>query len=224
MSAEFDALERVLEKRYSCRGFLPDQVPPETIQRILRAAGQVPSWCNAQPWQATVTAGEATDRFRDALKVAVRAGEPAPDMPWPEGYPGVYGDRRRTCGYQLYEAAGIEREDHAGRAAQSFRNFQLFDAPHVAIIHSEAKLGPYGASDCGGFVSAFMLAAASLGVASIAQASVASFPAVIRSHFDLPQNRMVLCAISFGFEDPGHPANGFRTERASLNEVLDLRL
>ena len=139
--------------------------------------------------------------------------------------PTLKGSRSRSSGNGTSSAGDSAcLPKKPARRLFAFRNFQLFDAPHVAIIHSEAKLGPYGALDCGGFVSAFMLAAASLGVASIAQASVASFPAVIRSHFDLPQNRMVLCAISFGFEDPGHPANGFRTERASLNEVMDLRL
>ena len=31
------------------------------------------------------------------------------------------------------------------------------------------------------------------------------------------------CAISLGFEDPAHPANGFRTDRAPLAEVIDWR-
>jgi nitroreductase len=223
MSAEYDTLCAVQKRRYSCRAFRPDPVPQDVISQIVTAAGQVASWCNAQPWQVTITQGVATDRFRTALSDAVGKGDPTPDFPWPKGYPGVYGDRRRTCGYQLYDAVGIAREDRAGRAAQSMRNFALFDAPHVAIVHSEASLGPYGALDCGGFVNAFMLAATSLGVASIAQASIAAYPTLIRDHFDLSEDRMILCGISFGYEDPDHPANTFRTERAGLDEVLDLR-
>ncbi len=223
MTAEIKALERVLARRYSCRGFRPELVADDVIERIVRAAGRVPSWCNAQPWQVTVTSGAATDAFRTALQAEVDKRKPSPDLPWPKGYPGVYGDRRRTCGYQLYEAVGLAREDREGRAAQSMRNFALFDAPHVAIVHSEAELGPYGALDCGGFVSAFMLAATSLGVASIAQASVAAYPELIRQHFGLGNDRLILCAVSFGYEDPGHPANGFRTERADISDVLDLR-
>ena len=48
-------------------------------------------------------------------------------------------------------------------------------------------------------------------------------PGVIRQHFGLGDNRMILCGISFGYEDPDHPANRFRTERAALPEILDLR-
>lgn len=223
MMSQIDVLNTVLDRRYSCRAFKPDPVPDDVLGQIVTTAGKTASWCNAQPWQVVITQGAATDTFRKGLKEAVQGSDPKPDFPWPEGYPGVYGDRRRTCGYQLYEAAGIARDDRAGRAAQSFRNFELFDAPHVAILHSEAALGPYGALDCGGFVTAFVLAATSLGVATIAQASVAAYPTFIRNHFALKDNRLILCAISLGYEDADHPANSFRTERATLAEVLDLR-
>jgi len=223
MSEEFTALSSVLNARFSCRAFLLGPVPEETIQQIIRTAGQSPSWCNAQPWKVTVTKGDETARFAAALQGAVKTTAPAPDLPWPDGYTGAHQKRRRSCGYQLYEAVGIARGDHAARAAQSMRNFQFFDAPHVAIIHSGAELGPYGAMDCGGFVTAFMLAATALGVGTIAQASVAAYPNLIRTHFELPEDRLILCAISFGYGDPDHPANGFRTARAELGDIYDPR-
>lgn len=223
MTETFDTLRDMLDARHSCRGFLPDPLEEEVIARIVRAARRAPSWCNAQPWQVTVTRGSETERFRAALLNAVATDRPEPDMPWPERYPGAYGARRRECGLQLYEAVGIAREDRTARAEQSMENYRLFGAPHVAIVHSEAALGPYGAMDTGGFVTAFMLAATALGVGSIAQASVAAYAPFIRTHFGLPETRMILCAISFGRPDPDHPANSFRTTRAELDEVLDLR-
>lgn len=223
VTQDFDAFGRILSARYSCRGFRPDPLPEELIKKIVTAAGRAPSWCNAQPWQVTVTRGDETDRFRAALLDTVATDKPAPDLPWPISYPGTYGERRRSCGFQLYEAVGIQRDDRAARSEQSLENFRLFGAPHVAIISSEAELGPYGALDCGGFVTAFMLAATALGVGTIAQASVAAYPALIRRHFDLPESRLILCAISFGYADPDHPANGFRTARAELSEIYDPR-
>ncbi|MEQ9261462.1 MAG: nitroreductase [Roseovarius sp.] len=220
---DFAALTRLLDARYSCRAFRPEPVPDDVIAEIVQAAGRAPSWCNAQPWQVTVTRGAETARFREALLAAVPSEKPAPDLPWPEDYPGIYGARRRECGFQLYDAVGIERSDRASRQAQMLRNFAFFDAPHVAIVHSEAALGPYGAMDCGGFVAAFLLAAQAKGVATIAQASVASYPGLIRAHFGLDESRLILCAISFGHEDAGHPANAFRTSRAELDDILDLR-
>ena len=223
MTETFDTLRNLLDSRHSCRGFLPDPVEEDVIARIVGAAGRAPSWCNAQPWQVTVTRGAETERFRAALLDAVAGDTPQPDLPWPERYPGAHGARRRECGLQLYEAVGIAREDRAARAEQGMENYRLFGAPHVAIVHSEAALGPYGAMDTGGFVTAFMLAATAAGVGSIAQASVAAYAPMIRAHFDLPETRLILCAISFGWPDAEHPANRFRTTRAALDEVLDLR-
>ncbi len=159
MQAGLTALDQLLHSRYSCRGFLPDPVPEDVLRQIVVAAGRAPSWCNAQPWKVTLTRGAETQRFRTALLETVSAEPPAPDLPWPEQYTGVHQDRRRACGHQLYEAAGIARDDHAARKDQTMRNFSFFDAPHVAIISSGRELGPYGAMDCGGFVTAFTLAA-----------------------------------------------------------------
>lgn len=222
-SSDYDALSRVLDARYSCRAFRPDPMPQDVVQDIVRAAGRVPSWCNAQPWKATITRGAETDRFRALMQSTVARSKPDPDLPWPERYSGVYKDRRRECGFQLYEAVGVGRDDHAARMAQSLSNYAFFDAPHVAIISTEAELGQNGAMDCGGFVTAFMLAATALGVNTIAQASVAAYPDVIRAHFGLPDTRLILCAISFGYADTDHPANSFRTSRAELSEIYDPR-
>lgn len=213
-------LEDLLQARYSCRAFLPTPVPRETIERIVNLAQRSASWCNSQAWQLVITRGEGTERFRRALLEQVDRQPPAPDLPWPREYLGVYRDRRRECGFQLYESVGVGREDKAGAMRQARRNFELFDAPHVAIVTSPEPLGTYGAVDCGAFVGSFMLAARSLGVASIAQAALASQSAFVRGHFGIGNDRLMVCGISFGFEDPDHPANRFRTRRAGLDEAV----
>ena len=217
------ALGDALAQRYSCRAFLPGPVAPDTVAAIVTDAQKVPSWCNAQPWQLIITRGAATDRFRDALYAAASSTPPAPDLPWPEGYPGVYGDRRRACGFQLYDAVGIEKGDRAASGRQMMENYRLFGAPHVAIVTSPRALGAYGAMDTGGFVTSFCLAATARGVASIPQAAIAAQAPFVRTHFDIADDRMILCAISFGYADPDHPANGFRTDRASAGDVIDWR-
>ncbi len=218
----YDTLTDTLKSRYSCRAFTPDPVPDDTILKIVDAARHVPSWCNAQPWQVTITKGAATDAFRTLMtETASKGTPPQPDLEWPTKYTGDYADRRRTCGFQLYDAVGIAKEDRAGRAAQMLRNYALFDAPHVAIIHSPSELGPYGAMDTGGFVTAFTLAANALGVATIAQAAIAAYAPQVRDHLGIPDDRLILCAISFGYADPDAPANQFRTKRATPDEIID---
>ena len=221
---EAAALQRLLERRHSCRGFLPDPVPRATVERIAALAQRTASWCNAQPWQVTVTSGQATERFREAMLAAAAAQRPvAPDFPWPAAYPGVYGERRRTCGFALYESVGIARGDRAASARQALENFRLFGAPHVAIVTTDETLGVYGAVDCGAYVGNFMLAAQAFGVATVAQAALASWPDLVRDLLGLGAERRVVCGISFGYEDPDHPANGFRTDRAPLGEVVQWR-
>jgi hypothetical protein len=65
-----------------------------------------------------------------------------------------------------------------------------------------------------------MNAAQALGVAAIAQAALAAQTAIIREHFALPDERKVVCGISFGFSDADHKANSFRTSRAALGDAV----
>ncbi|MGC1497905.1 MAG: nitroreductase [Sulfitobacter sp.] len=218
----YDTLTDVLKSRYSCRAFRPDPVPDDVITQIIDAARHVPSWCNAQPWQVTITKGEATDDFRHIMTETAQKGTvPKPDLAWPSKYSGDYADRRRACGFQLYDAVGIEKSDRAARTAQMLRNYALFDAPHVAILHSPTELGPYGAMDTGGFVTAFTLAATALGIATIPQAAIAGYAPQVRAHFDIPDDRLILCAISFGYADQDAPINNFRTTRADPADIID---
>lgn len=214
-----EGLRSVLDARFSCRGYLPEEVSPATIEAILSLAQRTPSWCNSQPWRVVVTRPAATERLRAALQAA----QPLTDGQWeiapPAEYRGVYRERRRTCGWQLYDSVGVAAGDRVASARQAAENFRLFGAPHLAVITTEQPLGTYGVLDCGAYVNNFMLAAASLGVASIAQAALASMAHVLREHLPIPEDGRIVCGISFGYEDRAHPANSFRTARAALDEV-----
>lgn len=216
---EVTMLEQLLLRRHSCRSFLPDPVPDAVIARVVEIAQRTASWCNAQPWQLDVTRGAGTEAFRKLMMAHVD-DMPIPDYEWPRGYHGVYGDRRRACGFALYKSVGLARGDREGYRRQMAENYRFFGAPHVAIISSDDALTAYGAVDCGGFVANFLNAATALGVATIAQAALTIRSDLVREHFGLPADRRIVCGISFGYADPDHPANGFRTRRAALSEVI----
>lgn len=218
----FPTLEEALGARFSCRAYLDKQVPREVIEAILALSQRTPSWCNSQPWQLTITSGAETRKFANALVEHVTAkGAASPDFPFPTEYTGVYLERRRDSGFALYNALGIPRGDKEAYGRQTLQNFHLFGAPHVAIVTTDNDLGVYGAVDCGAYVSTFVLAATSHGVASIPQAALARFSPFIRDHFRLPDSRRVVCGISFGFADMAHAANSFRTERAEVADVVE---
>ncbi|MBL1080004.1 nitroreductase [Nocardia sp. 2] len=221
MTDSYTALDGLLTARYTCRAFRPDPVPRATIEQILHAAQRTPSWCNTQPWHVAVTADPAaTDRFRKALLDHLATATPATDLPFPAAYNGIYRERRKDCGAALYTAVGIPKGDKAGSLRQTLRNFDLFDAPHVAVLTTEADLGVYGAVDSGLYLQSFLLAAQSLGVATAPQAALATYSPFLRDYFDLPANRQVLAGISFGYPDSDHAANSFRTTRADLSEAV----
>jgi nitroreductase len=218
--ADTSALGRLLDGRRSCRGFRPDPLPREVITRVLDLARRSPSWCNTQPWQVVVTEGQGTERFRSALTAHAAGGVLAPDFAFPASYTGRYRERRLECAIQLYDSVGVPRGDRAASARQTAKNFEFFGAPHVAVITTEAELGAYGAVDCGLYVQTFLLAAQSLGLGAIPQAALAAHAPFIREFFGLPDNRLVVCGISFGRPDPGHPANAFRTNRVAVEETV----
>ena len=215
-----DVLAQLLTERHSCRAFRPDPVPRETVERILAIAQRTASWCNAQPWQVHVLSPEATQRVREELIAFARAHAPQPDFDFPAAYEGVYLERRRECGLQLYAATGVQRGDKAAYERQWLENYRLFGAPQLAIVTSHAPLGTYAAIDCGAYVHNFMVAAWALGVASIAQAAQAAISGFWHERLGLAADRKVVCGIAFGYEDAGHPANGFRTSRAELADSV----
>jgi nitroreductase len=216
---QVQASEHLLATRHSCRGFLPDELPQALGERILESAQRTASWCNTQPWQLSITRADGTRRLRAALREAARAGgaqtNGASDIPFPDAYRGIYLERRRDAAFRLFDAVGVARGDRVASEANALRNFDLFGAPHVAIVTMPRDLATYGAMDCAAWVANFMLVAHAHGVASIAQASLARYSDVMRRHLDINQDHQVVCGVSFGLADAAHPANGVRTLRAA---------
>jgi nitroreductase len=214
-------LEELLDERYSCRAYRPDPVPRPIIDRILTAAQRTASWCNSQPWQVVIASGEAREKFRKLIyaEAASGAGDDHDFTP-PREYLGVYLERRRESGFQLYNTLGIARGDKAAYGRQAMENYNFFGAPHVAVIHTDEALGIYGAIDCGAYVGNFLLAAQALGLGTIPQAALARHSGLIRRHFGLGDDRRVVCGISFGFPDRDHKINSYRTSRASIPDAV----
>ncbi|WP_374693826.1 nitroreductase [Gordonia rubripertincta] len=213
-------LRDLVEGRWSCRSFDRKQVPRSDIEDILQIARRTPSWCNTQPWHVHITEGFATEQLRQAIAERISQQlTQEPDIDFPVECEGVYQDRRRESGWQLYESLGIAKGDRVASGKQMLKNFDFFGAPHVAMITTEKNLGPYGAVDCGLFVSNFLLAAHSMGIATVPQAALAAQAPTIREFFDIPAERQVLLGISFGYPDLGDPVNSYRTGRQSTAEV-----
>ncbi|MDM8010965.1 MAG: nitroreductase [Parasphingorhabdus sp.] len=220
-------LADLLVNRFSCRAYQDRPVERAKIEQMLEIAQLTASWCNSQPWQVIVTEGEGTERIRNALFAAATEDTKSNGMPkmdsdvsFPEAYRGIYKERQREVGWQLYESVGVEFGDRAASGKQMLENFRFFGAPHMLVVTSERELGPYGVLDCGLYIGSLLLAAQSLGIGMIPQAAIAGYGPLIRKHFNIPDNRLVVLGASFGYPDTDHPANSFRSRRAGLDDAV----
>ena len=213
--------EDAVRQRRSVRGFLQKPVPPELMKKVFELAQYSPSGTNVQPWQVYVASGEVRDKLRDEFIRRVQARIAAnPDRPDKGRLGDPWRERRRGCARVLFDAMGIEWEDKAGRAAASFRNFEMFDAPHVLFIGMNEVFGTGTAADVGMYAQTLMLAMTANGLASCAQGTMAHYPDLVRETFDIPEDVKILFGISFGYEDESIPANKAITTRAALEESV----
>lgn len=215
-------LRGLLEARKSVRGFRPEPLPQAELLAVFDAAQQAPSWCNIQPWRVTLTAPPVTARVAAALTEAARAGLPAPDVPFPLDYPEPYLGHRRACGHGLYGAMGIERGDTAARREAWLRNYALFDAPHLAVVCRDRRLGEYATLDVGVWLGVLLTAAAAAGIDACPMASIAAYPAPLRAELGIPDEELVLFGIALGREDAAVPANACHTTRAATTHNVRL--
>jgi nitroreductase len=208
----FEALAR----RRSVRGFEARPVPREVLERIFGAAQRAPSWCNIQPWRVVVTSGERTRALGDIIAGAAEGGTMSADFPWPGDYPEPYGRHRKECGVALYSAMGVARGDLEGRHRAWMRNFRAFGAPHIAMVGVDRRMMPYAAIDLGCWLQSVLLAATAEGVATCAQAALATQADAVRPLLGWDEHVGVIFGIAMGYEDTSAPVNGTLTTRSPL--------
>lgn len=213
-------LDKAIVGRRSVRGFLPKRVPRDLLQEVLELAQHAPSNCNVQPWRVYVASGDTLATLRGRLVAAAAAATPEVlNAPIDEFF-GPYRERQVACAVELYGKMGVERHDRAGRRRAMLRNYEFFEAPHVAYVCMSKRFGVGVALDVGMYVQTLMLAMHSRGIGSCAQASLRAFPEIAAAHLGIPDDEQILCGISFGFEDPNVPANQARQPRDSFEHSV----
>jgi nitroreductase len=213
MPGLLDQLQETWTQRSSTRAFGPEPIPRATLVELFSAAQRAPSWCNVQPWQVYVTEPPVTQELSSAMVAAAKSGMPHAEVPFPLDYPSPYKERRIACGAALYTAMGIAREDKASRYDAWLRNYGFFDAPHMAVVTCDRRLGPYVYIDVGVWLGFVLTAAAALGIETCAMASIAAYPEPLRARLPIAETNVVLFGIALGHGDPAAPANRTRTSR-----------
>ncbi len=214
-------LTQAYRKRSSIRAYDSSQPLDKTeLSALFEAAQQAPSWCNIQPWKIQLTAPATTKKLSEALVKECTSAVPTPDIPFPGQYPEPYLAKRRACGGALYGAMGIERQDKKGRWAAWLRNYEVFDAPHLAVVSREHVLGEYATLDVGVWLGFLFSAAAVANIDMCAMASIAAYPKVLRTHLDIPENDIILFGIAIGRRKDTAPANRCKTDRDPISSAV----
>ncbi|MEO8701482.1 MAG: nitroreductase [Kofleriaceae bacterium] len=206
-------MEAAWRDRRSMRAFRPEPIDPVTLHRLFAAAQRAPSWCNVQPWRVTVTMPPVTAELSAALQKAATSGLPHAEIPFPLDYPAPYHGHRKQCGIALYQAMGVAKEDKAGRYTAWLRNYALFDAPHLAVVACDRRLGPYAYVDVGVWLGYVLTAAAALGIETCPMASIAAYPEPLRAALPIADTDIVLFGLVLGHADAGAATNTCRTNR-----------
>jgi nitroreductase len=216
-----DVFEAV-DSRLSCRAFLDRPVEPAMVAELIERAARAASGGNFQPWHVYALAGAPLAELKRKAAAAIDGHDPRhdeaeypiyPKEPWEP-----YRSRREEHGVQLYGALEIARGDHAGRLAQYKRNFELFGAPVGMFITIDRRLGPGQWADLGGYIHTLMYLARGYGLDTCPQESWARLYRLVGEFLALPAEQMLFCGVALGYGNRDHPANSFRSPRASPDQ------
>jgi nitroreductase len=217
--------QAILERR-SVRAFLPRPVERETIEEMLALAARAPSGGNLQPWHVDILSGEPLDALKAAVRAALAAqpaGEGLEFTVYPSPLPEPYRSRRFASGEALYSAIGIPREDKAARLAQFARNYDGFGAPVILFFSIGRLFDRPQWAHLGMFLQNLMLLAQERGLATCPQEAWAAVHETVAQHLALQAYRILHCGMALGYADEATPINGWRTDRAPVEDFATFR-
>lgn len=213
------SVDEAITTRRSVRAFKPDPVPRETIEHVLEVAARAPSGTNIQPWFVDVLTGDARKRMTAALLKRRDEGPPDAEFAYyPRKWFEPYLARRRKVGYDLYGLLGIAKGEKDKMWTQFGRNYMFFDAPMGLFfsMHRDLEIGSW--LDMGMFLENVMIAARGQGLDTCPQAAWIEYPKTVSEVLGLPEDRILICGMSLGYEDTSAPENALVTERAPVAE------
>tara|TARA_B100000686_G_C16786454_1_gene975566 strand:- start:2037 stop:2768 length:732 start_codon:yes stop_codon:yes gene_type:complete len=213
-------VEDALLTRRSIRAFLDKPVPKPLLRRILESARWAPSGSNIQPWKVHALTGNSLSNYTEAIFSAAQNGE-AREMEyhyyapkWSEPFL----SRRRACGFGLYEAMGIKREDKESRNQAYMANFKFFGAGTGLLFWIPSDLEHGSWLDYGTFIQSISVAAYGWGLATIAQGALGEYPHVAHHMFGIGEDYKLIGGMSIGWPDEKAPVNMFQPNRLCVDE------
>ncbi|MCY8231660.1 nitroreductase [Priestia endophytica] len=216
------SFQEVIRSRQSIRQFLSTPVEKEVLREILQDAQYTPSNCNTQPWDVHIVSGEKKEELSEALINAFKKEQFSPDFTFDTNdFYDRYAERQKEQGKTYYEALGIAREDQEGRHKGILRNFEFFNAPHVAFLFMPSVGDNVRvAADIGMYAQSFLLSLTARGIGSIPQTILGMSADTVRQLLGVSHDMKLLFGISFGYPDKEAKANSFRMGRDPIENSV----
>jgi len=208
-----------INTRQSIRGFKPDPIAREVLNKILQAVSNSPSYTNTQPWEVVVVMGKKKDELgRKLLELARTKAPTGPDLSMPKGWPAALEERSREHGARRLSTLGVARDDEEGREKLRLMNFEFYGAPCAVFLFIDGSLGEWSIFDMGLFAQNLVLAAHSLGVESCLQASVTNYAPEIKRFLGIAEGKKLVICISLGYPDKKAKLNTYRSLKQKPDE------
>ena len=208
-----------IKTRRSIRGFKPEPITKDVMDKILEAVSHTPSYTNTQPWEVVVVSGKKKDELGRKLVDLAKAKAPTSrDLPTPKDWPSALQERARQHGARRFSTLGVARDDAEGREKLRLMNYDFYGAPCAVFLFMDGSLGDWSTFDMGLFAQDLILAAHSFGVGSCLQASVTDYAREIKKFFSLAESKKLVICIALGYPDEKAKLNTYRSLRQKPNE------
>ncbi|MCL6471291.1 MAG: nitroreductase family protein [Firmicutes bacterium] len=177
------ALEEAIFSRRTVRKFLPDPVPRELLEKVVRAGIAAPSPLNSQPWHIIVVAGKQRD---DVVKIIRK-------------FPAYLADIMALYPKEMSEHISME---HISNFAKN-----LGGAPAVIFITTPRKINKYAHKvdliSCAAVIQNIQLMAWSLGLGTVCLTSALWVETEIMAFLGLKDHELVtVMPIGYRESDP----------------------
>lgn len=208
--------------RKSIREYLSKEVEREKLERLIDVTLRAPSWKNAQGYKIAVVQGETKEKISKDFFKAIEEGTPEnPDYPYQDFYPHYMKKRMLELGASYYGHLGVDRKDKERRKQLLLDNFKFFGAPVGIFFLMERGMNYWPTLDLGILIGTLLIAAREEGLETIAQASLAAYPDIVRKNLNLEANWTVAVGVSLGYADYNAKTNQFVSARADRKEIVE---
>ena len=211
-----------INNRRSTRAFIKDkEIENKLLTTIITHTTRAPSWKNIQGYRLIAISGARKVKLCEKLsKQASSRIEPYPEVPFDSNNPSYIKRRAFNSSMSLYKHLGINRKDKDAREHHTMKNFHGYDAPTLIFCYLPKSLASWAILDLGILLGHLVLVCEMYGLGTCLQASLASYPEIVREFTEANDSEKLMVGLSIGYPDTNSIENTFKSERQLIGEIF----